>query len=273
MEYRKFSLETASGSVFTLTDPSVKVFASSPDGFGYSMTNTTTRLGDVDYLTSKVPSMLDKSFEIIFYGDDIEDIYRNYQSFIRFLNTDETLYLNYELGNIGTYRIVVTSSSIGKTEINPDDNCLVCALTLRTLTFWEDGTEHTDTATGTNNISKVITVDGDTGTCLNIKIVGSMTNPTYSIENADGVYGRGKFTGTFTEVEVISDPANETIILKNGGSALPNPYNYQDLTVGGDGIAVTFLSLKRGSNTFKFTQGTSGSVTITLTYRNRYVSV
>lgn len=273
MDYRKFSLETASGNVFPLTNPSVKVFATNPSGFGFTMSNTTTRLGDVDYLTSKVPSMLDKSFDIIFYGDSVEEIYRNYQSFVRFLNTDDTLYLKYDLGNIGIYRVVVTSSSISKSEVMPDDNALTCSLSLNTLTFWEDGTEHTDTATGSGTVTKTITVDGDTGTYMNIKVVGTMTNPTYSIENADGVYGRGKFTGTYTELEVIADPANETINLKNGNTVITNPYNYQDLSVGEDGIAVTFLNLKRGSNTFRFSSSSSSSVTITLKYRNRYVSV
>ena len=49
MEYRKFWLETASGSVFNLTNPSFKVFGSSPDGLGFSHSLTTTRLGDINY--------------------------------------------------------------------------------------------------------------------------------------------------------------------------------------------------------------------------------
>lgn len=280
MEYRKFWLQTASGSIFTLTDPSVKVFASNPEGFGYSMTNTTTRLGDVDYLTSKVPTMLDKSFEIIFYGDDIEEIYRNYQSFVRFINTDETLYLYYELGSIGTYRIVVTSSAIGKTEINPDDNCLTCALTLRTLTFWEDGQENTVTFSGSGTIFGTFEVLGETGTEASIRITGNTRNPHYRLLDMNGggdgvTYGRGQFVGSFTEVYVNADPVNETIELKDtNGDPVANPYNYQNLTIGEDGVQLTFLSLRKGFNKVTFGQlDTQVSATVTIKYRNRYVSV
>lgn len=274
MEYRKFWLETASGSVFNLTNPSFKVFGSSPDGLGFSHSLTTTRLGDINYLTSKVPSMIDKTFSIIFYGDDIEEIYRNYQNFANYLNTDETLYLVYELGNIGTYRTIVVANSLGKGEINPDDGSLTCSLSLSPLTFWEDNVENTETMSGSGALSKTITINGNTGTFVNVHIVGSVTNPTYSVEDSDGnVYGRGKITGTYTDVEVISDPANETIVLKNGSTTVQNPYNYQDLTVGGEGIAVTFLNLRRGSNVIRFSHDGSGSVTVTLTYKNRYVSV
>ena len=254
MEYRRFWLQTASGSIFTLTDPSVKVFASNPEGFGYSMTNTTTRLGDVDYLTSKVPTMLDKSFEIIFYGDDIEEIYRNYQSFVRFINTDETLYLYYELGSIGTYRIVVT--------------------------FWEDGQENTVTFSGSGTIFGTFEVLGETGTEASIRITGNTRNPHYRLLDMNGggdgvTYGRGQFVGSFTEVYVNADPVNETIELKDtNGDPVANPYNYQNLTIGEDGVRLTFLSLRKGLNKVTFGQlDTQVSATVTIKYRNRYVSV
>lgn len=295
MKVRKFSLTNANNTTWALTDPSFLSFGANPEGLGFAAESSYMRVGNDNLLTYSQYTMVEKSFDILFYGASREAEYKMYNDFIKFL-VYEPIYLLYETPNSDTtYRMKVKVASLGKTEISPENSALVCPISLTPLSFWEDNLENTivvsnDVGTDgkhyvlnrpyyyassdTSNIP--IPCRGTLDSPLQITITGSSTNPQYTLyDETDTAYGTGKFTGAFDSVYVNSEEADESIVLVRNGSPLSNPYNYQDLTVGSpDTIQVTFLKLRALTDSKMSLNLSSGfSGTVSITWRNRYLSV
>lgn len=293
-EYRKFSLVNGNNATWTFADPNIKVFGTNPSGLGFSTDASFLRLGDDQLLTYEQYSMVEKTLDIIFYDDTLEKIYKKYNDFIKFLSYKD-IYLLYQTPASSTsYRMKVQVTSLSKGEVSPDNSALTCALSLLPMTFWEDNIKNTievsnDSGEGgksypldrpyyyaSSSASNIqIESIGTINAPVEITINGTATNPQYSMfDENDNLIGIGRFVGTFDSVYVNSDEAEENIVLTQGGVALDNPYNYQDLTIGqADESYVTFLKLQAGVNKIVFSLDAGFDGTVKIEWRNRYVSV
>ena len=288
--YRKFSLINGNGDTQTLTEPSERVFGHNPTGLGFTTSPSFLRLGNDNIKTYSQYDMNEKEMEILFYDETNEAKYKKYNDFIRFLVV-EPIYLIYEINNKAS-RIKVHIDSLTKGEISHDDSMLHCNLTMSPMSFWEDNVpnviettratsdgksyelirpyEYGSVTTDNIEINSVGTIDSP----LIITIDGATTNPQYSLADEFGnVYGVGRFIGTFDKVVVNAEEAEEFIELSQGGVAIDNPYNYQDLSIGGNGKYITFLKMKTGQNKLIFSLDAGFNGLVRIEWRNRYVSV
>lgn len=293
--YRKFSFTNSNNTTWELTNPEFESFAANPTGLGFGADTSFLRVGNDNLLTYSQWTMGNKTFDIMFYGKSLASKYQMYNDFIKFL-VYEPIYLLYETPNSEqTYRMKVKVSSLGKTEVDPSTSALVCPISMTPMSFWEDNLVNSVTVSNTvvddgksyplqrpyhyaqSDISNIqINCEGTIESPMQITIAGTTTDPQYSLyDEAETLYGIGKFSGSYTSVMVNSDEAEESISLEANGSPVSNPYNYQDLTIGSpDTVEVTFLKLRpltKSKMSFSLSQGFSGTVTIE--WRNRYLSI
>lgn len=293
--YRKFSLVNGNSATWDFTNPVNKVFAANPAGLGLRVSADTIRLGNKLKVTDQAYEFVNKTFEVLFLGDTLEEIYADYNRFVSFL-TVGNISLLYEIPSQSTaYRIQVLVTELTKTEVK-DNGYMLCELTLVPLSFWEDNIKNvlevdaTSATTegkhyplerpyyyGTSGFDKFeINILGNMEVPLEITINGETTNPSYSLfDDNDNLLGIGEFDGEFTYVYVNSDETDEQIILHDdNGTAVQYPYNYQNIALGdGETTRITFLSLKQGYNKISFNLGSTFSGSVKVEWRNRYVSI
>ena len=102
-----------------------------------------------------------------------------------------------------------------------------------------------------------------------------MVNPYITLTQDNEMYGEAKFDDStgFSKVFVNSRDGEQEVILEQGGSVLPNPLSYQDLSISNGAIYVTFVKLARGTSTLAIGMD-SGSITgVTIKHTPLYRSV
>lgn len=294
MDVRNFKLSNGNNAMWTLTDPSIESFATNPSGLGFNSESQYMRVGNDNLLTYSQYSMESKSFDVMFYGKRREDKYKMYFDFVKFLMV-EPIYLLYEPVGGKTYRMKVKVESLGKTEINPETSALVCPMEMTPLSFWEDNKVKATTVFSTNklvgksyplerpyyyapaqfnNIS--LECQGTLPSPMIIEIDGNISGVQYSLLDSNAeVYGVGRITGSYDHVEINTDEAEESIVLENGGAQIPDPYNYQDLTIGSpDRVKVTFVQLKPMEvSTLNMLLGIGFEGSVNVRWRDRYLTV
>ncbi len=292
---RKFSLTNADNATWDFTDPVEKVFARNPAGLGLRKTASLMRLGNKQKVIDETYDFINKTFDVIFYGDTLEAIYSDYNDFIDFITVGD-ISLIYEIPSQSTaYRIAVLVSEITKTEVK-DNGYMSCGLTLTPLSFWEDNIKNTlvvGTTSGTGGKAYplerpykyeqvstlqnvLITIVGNMEVPFEVTIDGACSDPWFGVFKPDEqpAIGRCMFTGTYNYVYVNSDETEEEITLKDGNNTeVSHPYNYQLLPSVLDNQQLTFLTLKKGVNQLKFFLGGTFDGSVTIEWRNRYVSV
>ena len=292
---RKFSLINADNATWDFTDPVEKVFAANPAGLGLALSADLLRLGNKQKVVDTQYEFINKTFDVLFYGDSLQAMYADYNRFIDFI-TVGGISLLYEIPSQDTkYRISVLVSELTKTEVK-DNGYMTCGLSLTPLSFWEDNEKRVIEISsssavtegkhyplerpyfyGTSDFGDVeITITGNMETPFELTVDGETTDPQYSLyDSNNNLIGIGEFTGTFTKVYVNSDEIDEEIILKDGNDQLiAHPYNYQDLSIGdNETTKVTFFNLKKGYNRLVLNLGGTFEGTATIEWRNRYISV
>lgn len=294
MNYRQFKLVNGNGREFTLTDKNFKVFANDPTGLGFTKTISTLRLGNDNVVTYSLINLDTINFELLFYDDTNVLKYQKYDDFISFI-TIKPIYLLYKKPNsFDWFRRRIESLSLSKSEVERD-RMLHCEFVMQTLSFWEDDNPRsillTTQETGDGKIYPIkypfvygggesianakVNVQGMLESPLKITIDGLSTNPQIIVYDSNSnIYGYAKFNGTFDKVFINSIDSEETLELTNNGVLLDNPLGYQDLTVGNaNEIAVTFLKLQQGNSSLRFILGNNFDGSVTVEWRNRYVSV
>lgn len=296
MRYRKFKLVNSINQEWELTDKNFKVFASDPQGLGFSKTFSLIRLGDENLLSYSMINLDEINFELLFYDDRRSDKYQKYEEFITFL-TRKPIQLLYQRPNSFTwYRRSVEVISLGKTEVSFEDSMLHCPFQMQTMSFWEDNDENviyidnmeTEEAGGkiypieypitygTNSVSNINLISvGMLDSPIKMIVTGLVTNPQYILyDDNDNIYGRGQFNGTFDKMTINSKESEEEIVLQYNNLILPNPMGYQDLSVGSPNETyITFLKLHNGRSKLRFILGDSFRGSVEIRWRNRYVSV
>ena len=289
---RKFSLINRNNATWDFTDPAEKVFARNPAGLGLVKSAELLRLGNKQKVVDEQYEFVNKTFDVLFYGDTREKMYSDYNDFIDFITVgDISLLYDIPSQNVA-YRISVLVSEITKTEVK-ENGIMSCGLTLTPLSFWEDNEKNSLVISvegsrygkkyllsrpyryaGSNALDNVaIDITGNMEVPFEITIDGGCTDPSYQIYASDETTVRGQcqFSGTYSYVYVNSDEAEEEIKLFDGnGTQVTYPYNYQVLSSVEEN---TFLTLKKGRNKLRFTLGSLFEGTVTIEWRNRYVSI
>lgn len=289
---RKFSLINRNNATWDFTDPAEKVFARNPAGLGLVKSAELLRLGNKQKVVDEQYEFVNKTFDVLFYGDTREKMYSDYNDFIDFITVGD-ISLLYEIPSQNVaYRISVLVSEVTKTEVK-ENGIMSCGLTLTPLSFWEDNEKNSLVISvedsrygkkypltrpyryaGSNALDNVaIDITGNMEVPFEITIDGGCTDPSYQIYASDETTVRGQcqFSGTYSYVYVNSDEAEEEIKLFDGnGTEVTYPYNYQILSSVEEN---TFLTLKKGRNKLRFSLGSLFEGTVTIEWRNRYVSI
>lgn len=269
MSYRKFSITNGKSQTKTLADPSVKIFLNNPSGLGESQALNLTQFGDVlkSDASLNFPTI---SGEIILWADTNSGKYKDYNDFVEFLSY-EPLVLSYTIpkSTPETYTIDVALTQIQKSQTGTD-SMLRCNFDLQGLSRWK-GAEVTVTG---SSASYSVVNNGQLPVGMLVTIVGSaMENPYFTLTQNSEVYGEGKFLGTFDKVIVNSNDGEQYVELEIGGSTLPNPLSYQDLSISNGAIYVTFVKVARGTSTLAVGYDSGSLTSVTAKFTPLYRSV
>lgn len=268
--YRKFQLENSKGQLWDLTDHLVHSFLSDPTGLGFQQTITTVQYGNTLNVVTSNTNFPSVGGDILFYDSSNMDKYLMYEEFVEFC-THTPLILKYaKPGTNNIYYLKCEVTNLTKTEVKTD-HLLTCPVTFQGLSMWEGDevsiNDTEDTYTLKNN--------GHFPVGFEITIEGSLTNPYVLLEQDEELYGEAKFDDStaFDSVYVNSKDGEQNVILEQGGSVLPNPLSYQDLSISNGSIYVTFVKLARGTSELTIGMD-SGSITnVTIKYSPQYRSV
>ena len=273
MAIREFWLKNSKSSdnLYYFQNGTVKVFLNNPTGLGMSQSLTTTQYADVLTGVSS-QNFAQVGGEVLFWNDSNATKYDNYNKFVEFLtHTPLTLFYQIPTSPAQTYSMDVEVLSLDKTEVKTD-GLLRCNFSLQGLSRWQ-GAEVTKTGTAS---SYSITNNGHLPCGFTIEINGtSMKNPYITLTQDNEMYGEAKFDDStgFSKVFVNSRDGEQEVILEQGGSVLPNPLSYQDLSISNGAIYVTFVKLARGTSTLAIGMD-SGSITgVTIKHTPLYRSV
>lgn len=291
MSVREFWLTNADGAKFSLM-PHTN-FLYEPQGLGYGVSLTTTKLGNTDVILSEMYNLGSVEGELLFMDNALGNKYQRYQEFLQFLSR-KPIQLHYLPPNAtDAYYCAIRVVSVVKTEVNYEDNILHCPIEMYKQSLWftdnANVIEVSNTvadgklyeldrpyAYGQNSLSNIsLYNNGMVDTPMLLEVVGDVIDPFWELYDVDSVkYGACKITGTYDYVSVDSSETNESIYLERGGSVIPNAINYQDFTVGSpQQVYVTFLRLKPGKSTLVFTPDENFTGYVRITWRNSYVSV
>ena len=253
---RQFELYNSNNDQWVLTDQTFRCFLNSPQGLGLSRSVTAIRYGNKQILDAIEEDFPAPSGEILFYDGLNEDRYIKYDQFVRFIS-HEPLKLAYTVPGVNTFTLDCVVTQLDKTETGTN-GILTCPITFQGLSLWK-GTEQT--VTGTTNTYNIENL-GDFPCGFEITIEGNLTNPYVLLSQDEELYGEAKFDDTtaFNSLYLNSNDGEQNVILQQGGSVLPNPLSYQDLSISNGSIYVTFVKLARGISELEIGME-SGSIT------------
>lgn len=273
--YRKFWMVNSKGERWNLTEKEVRSFLNNPQGLGFSKTINTTRYGNAQVLTDITDNFPSPSGEVLFYDSHNSTRYEQYNEFVKFISYEPvTLYYKLpfsfysQIPNVYTLECVV--GTLTKTE-SKNDNLMTCPITFNALSYYQ-GEEVNINGTGT---SYTIQNDGDFPVGFEITLEGSLTNPYITLEQDGDLYGEAKFDDStaFSSVYVNSNDGEQNVVLEQGGSILPNPLSYQDLSISNGSIYVTFVKLARGESTLTIGMDSGSLTSATIKFAPIYRSV
>lgn len=269
MAYRKFYLENSLGEKYQLTDKNFKQYLNNPEGFGFSKTLTTLRLGNDELFLDEQYTMPSVSGSIIFYNRR-EQAYQDYYDFIKFVRYTplKLYYLPPHL--LSPYFIECYITDLDKGEYS-NNGYLDCSVTFYGNTLWQNSQESLLTVNNSEDSDgkyydlvrpyhyggyslSNITINniGDIPIGFELEILGDVTNPRITAKQNGKTFGLLKLTGSFDYAKVDSNDLTESIYLEQNGVMVSNPLSYQDLNIADGTAAVTFFKLQVGENNLAF---------------------
>lgn len=266
---REFTLYNSNNETWYLTDKDIKSFLCDPAGLGLQRQLNVSRYGNIQRINGITENFPVASGDILFYDAENDDRYERYNQFVRFISHDP-LTLVYTVPGVNSFYLDCVVSSLQKTETK-QDHILTCPITFQGLSLWK-GTEQT--VTGTSNTYE-LNNQGDFPCGFEITIEGSLTNPYILLSQDDELYGEAKFDDTtaFNSLYLNSNDGEQNVILQQGGSVLPNPLSYQDLSISNGSIYVTFVKLARGISELEIGMESGSITSVEIKYQPIYRSV
>lgn len=260
--YRKFWMINSNNERWNLTERELKTFLNNPQGLGFQKNITTNRFGNAQTLTDITDTFPTPNGEVLFYDSANASRYEKYNEFVKFLSYDPiTLYYQLpfsiysQIPNIYTLECVV--GTLTKTE-SKNDGLMTCPITFNALSFYKGDPVEINGS----GLTYTLTNNADFPIGFEIELDGSLVNPYITLEQDNELYGEAKFIDSvaFDNVYIDSIDGEQNLILEQGGSVLPNPLSYQDLSISNGSIYVTFVKLARGESTLTIGMD-SGSLT------------
>lgn len=266
---REFTLINSNNQSWTFTDQTFKVFLNNPSGLGFTRKATTVRYGNRQNLSDITDNFPQPTGEILFYDSANGDRYTEYNLFCRFI-TYEPLTLVYTVPSVSQYSLDCIVINLAKTE-SKQDGMLRCPVTFQGLSFWK-GAEVVKTGT---SASYTLTNTGDYPVGFEITIEGSPVNPYVQLEQDSELYGEAKFIDStaFDSLYINSNDGEQNVILEQGGSVLPNPLGYQDLSISNGSIYVAFVKLARGESDLTIGMDSGSLTSVEIRFTPLYRSV
>lgn len=242
--YRRFALINSQSERWELTDVNIKTFLNSPQGLGFSNSFETGQYGNVLQIIKEETAFPVVSGNVVFYQDEIGEKYQSYNQFVNFLSYSP-LVLEYYLPGVDTFYLDVMVQSLGKSEVELN-NILNCPISLQGLGMWH-GMKQT-----INTTSRDITVtnNGHFPVGFKINVQGTLAAPYIDLKQNGELYGEAKFEvgPRYSQIMIDSRDGMQDIQIGIGGSVMPNPLSYQDLSISNGAIYVTFMKLARGTS-------------------------
>lgn len=271
MSYRKFWITNGDGQTVYLAEESSKIFLNNPTGLGMSNAITTNQYSEALSVIDTMQNFASISGEMVFYDYANSSRYDQYNDFITFLQSAPlTFFYEIPTPTPQTYSMDVALSSIDKTE-SKTDGLMRCAFTLQGLSRWKGDAV---TITGSGDTYS-ITNDGHMPVGFEITIEGTMENPYITLSQDGDLYGEAKFDDStaFDSVYINSNDGQQEVILEQGGSVMPNPLSYQDLSISNGAIYVTFVKLARGTSTLQIGMDSGSITSVKIEFTPMYRSV
>ena len=287
---REFWLENSAGAKYQLNTQSV--FFHQPTGLGYAVDLNTLRLGESNLIVSEDYNLGTVEGEVLFIGDRGE-VYQKYFEFAQFLYY-RPIILHYRTPNtFSSFRCQVRVVSVEKSEVNSTDGFLHIPISMYKQTMWYSDEESVISVRAEYEESKEYPLDrpyhygalstagidlvngGVANTPMIVQLEGECTDVMWTLyDGQQNAYGATRILGTYNFIRVDSSDLAESIALETDGIVVPNAINYQDLTVGDPRhIYVTFLKLKPGRSKLVFNLTDEYDGTVTIRWRNAYVTV
>lgn len=292
-DYRKHWLINALGDRYDFTDKNTFVFLNAPQGFGFSRSFTSLKVGNSELVTSQQFELTDIVGELCFYAEDNGEVYEDYRRFIQFAK-HKPLEFHYQTPNeINSYYCDVLFIEADKSEIGTD-GALRVPVTFHRLTEWLNDEDYTIVLTNTSSddgkyydlirdyhyagsdlSNTVINNEGTDDVGFLIEIDGEVQNPQFTLTQSGEQYGICKINGTYDFVQIDSVERTESMYLERNGSAITNPEQYQDFTIRNGSAYLTWCKFKVGQTQFTFTCGNIETFTgtITIRFKNSYATV
>lgn len=262
--YRKFWMVNSKGEEWSLTEKDFRAFLNNPSGFGFKKQIDMVRYGERAVKSNETYDFPTVQGELLFYDSANSNRYDNYHRFMRFL-MDQPITLYYQIpvsfdSQIADiYSLDCEVTEVQKTESKPD-RLLTSNITINGLSFYEG--EEVVISGSSTTIS--IENKGDFAVGFELTFEGTMTNPYFTLEQDEELYGEGRFVDStaFNSVYVNSNDGEQDLVLQQNSSILPNPLSYQDLSISNGAIYVTFVKLARGVSVLKVRGGTISNATV-----------
>lgn len=269
---REFWIKNGKGSFTYFNKESSKIFLANPTGLGYSNAITTNQYADALSLVNEAQNFATVGGEMVFWDDANSNRYTKYNNFISFLQEEPlTLYYKIPTSTPKTFSMDVAVANIDKTE-SKEDGLMRCVFSLLGLSRWKGDEE---TVTGSAS-SYSLTNNGHMPVGFEITITGTnLENPYITLEQNSEIYGEAKFIDStaFDKVSVNSNDGKQEVSLEQGGSVLPNPLSYQDLSISNGSIYVTFIKLARGTSTLAIGMDSGSLTSVNIKFTPMYRSV
>lgn len=292
--YRKFWLANALNEKYDLTTKLKSAFLHEPEGFGFTKTFSSIRVGNSELVTTQQYTLTDIKGELLFWYGSNGDKYQEYFDFIQFCKYKPITFHYQTPNDLSSYHCDVIFTIAEKGEIDEVDGMLHVPVTFHRLTEWltdediiytmdntpiGDGKKYDLTYdysyAGTNLSNTIITNNGTDDVGFVLIVDGEVQNMQFTLTQGGEVYGICKINGTYDYVMVDSIERTESIYLESGGSVITNPEQYQDFTVRNGASYLTWTKLKVGQTLFNFTCGNIDTFdgTVTLKFANSYATV
>ena len=312
-DYRKFWLINSQGTRYDFTDANATVFLNDPEGLGFQRKYSSVRVGNSELVTSTEFVMTDIEGELLFF-DSINGVkYQQYQNFIQFAKF-KPLEFHYETpNNIDSYHCEVLFVEAEKGEVD-EDGMLHVPVVFHRLTEWLTDTTkvyvlsnetlgmgkfHNDEgdspymlyyndpeSTGDPSVSYysyqgnqlddfTLHNNGTSDVGFLIQVDGEIQNFAFNLSQNGEIYGKCKINGTYDLIRINSVDRSESIYMEDNGSAVTNPEQYQDFTIGDGNAYLTWCKFKVGETHITISAGNleTFSGTITISYNDSYVTV
>lgn len=312
-DYRRFWIINSQGTRYDLAQENATVFLSEPEGLGFQRKYTSQRVGNSELITSTEFVMTDIEGELLFFDHLNGTKYQKYENFIQFAKF-KPLEFHYETpNNIDSYHCEVLFVEAEKGEVGQDGILRVPVVFHRTtewltdttytiilknepvgigkfhnaqgespyMLFYDDSDNVGDSNTAYYTYSGIdmddITIynEGTDEIGFQIEVDGEIQNFAFNLAQDGEVYGKCKINGTYDKLILDSVERSESIYLEFNGSAVTNPEQYQDFTIGNGVAFLTWCKFKVGESHMTISAGNLDTFTgtIRITFNKSYVTV